>query len=259
MRDAILARLHRIEQDHTVRIAYACESGSRAWGFPSADSDYDVRFVYVHRQDWYLSIDLERRRDVIEYPIDEQLDINGWDLRKALRLLRKGNPPLSEWLGSPIVYLDVFGVADQMRHLLSTYYSPAASMYHYLHMARGNFRDYLKGPTVRAKKYLYVLRPLLAIRYLEKGLGIVPTAFAALVEQVVDSSILRDEIRDLVAAKRDGKELDQGPRIEPISAFIEGELARLDGVRFGAEAPRSGGPIAEYNQVFRASLRNAWS
>jgi predicted nucleotidyltransferase len=259
MRDKIVARLRSIEEDHDVRIAYACESGSRAWGFPSVDSDYDVRFVYLHPRDWYLSIDLERRRDVIECPIVDQLDINGWDLRKALRLLRKGNPPLVEWLGSPIVYLDRFGVADRMRVLLTRYYSTTASMYHYLNMAKGNFRDYLKGHTIWVKKYLYVLRPLLAIRYLERGLGVVPTEFAVLVDRAVDSPTLREEIGALVAAKREGQELDRGPRIEPISAFIEGELARHEGVRFGKDATRPAGPVAEFDLTFRDSLGEAWA
>ena len=94
--------LRRIEQAYDVRVLYACESGSRAWGFASQDSDYDVRFIYVHSRDWYLSI--EDRRDVIEEPISDSLDISGWELRKTLRLLRKSNPPLLEWLKSPVVY-----------------------------------------------------------------------------------------------------------------------------------------------------------
>jgi predicted nucleotidyltransferase len=103
MREKIHAYLRDIETREEIRILYACESGSRAWGFPSIDSDYDVRFIYLHPRDWYLSIDLQQKRDVIECSVDHHLDINGWDLRKALQLLRKGNPPLMEWLGSPIV------------------------------------------------------------------------------------------------------------------------------------------------------------
>jgi predicted nucleotidyltransferase len=106
MHAAIQTALHALQEEEGVRILYACESGSRAWGFPSRDSDYDVRFIYVRRREWYLSIDLERRRDVIERPVSDQLDLSGWDLRKALQLLRKSNPPLLEWLSSPIVYLD---------------------------------------------------------------------------------------------------------------------------------------------------------
>src|SRR6056297_3590984 len=100
----IQSRLEALEQQENIHIALAVESGSRAWGFASSDSDYDVRFVYLRPTNWYLSIDLERRRDVIEQPIIDEYDVGGWDLRKALQLLRKCNPPLLEWLNSPIVY-----------------------------------------------------------------------------------------------------------------------------------------------------------
>ena len=108
MRQIILRELANLEKEHQVKILFACESGSRAWGFPSQDSDYDVRFIYLHPQDWYLSIEVERKRDVIELPISDDLDITGWDLRKALQLFKKTNPPLLEWLGSPIIYAEPY-------------------------------------------------------------------------------------------------------------------------------------------------------
>jgi predicted nucleotidyltransferase len=257
--EKIRACLQDIEIREGVRILYACESGSRAWGFPSADSDYDVRFIYLHPKDWYLSIDLEHKPDVIECPIDDQLDITGWDLRKALQLLRKFNPPLMEWLGSPIVYAEEFTIAAQMRELMSKYYSPVACLYHYLHMAQGNYREYLKGPTVWIKKYFYVLRPILAINWIERDLGIVPTEFWVLVDKVVDSSKLREEIGKLVEAKRRGEELDHGPRIEPISDFIESELARLEGKQFEYEYDKPAAPMSEFNDLFRSALDEVWS
>ena len=119
MRERITDGLKEIEADENVVVFYACESGSRAWGFPSQNSDYDVRFLYLHSVDWYLSI--VEKRDVIERPINDQLDVNGWDLRKALELFRKSNPPLLEWLDSPIVYQEKFTIASQMRELSKTY------------------------------------------------------------------------------------------------------------------------------------------
>jgi hypothetical protein len=101
MQNAIISKLDEIETRENVLIFYACESGSRAWGFPSSDSNYDIRFLYLRPKDWYLSID--SGRDVIELPILDSLDINGWDLKKALGLLMKSNPSLLEWLDSPIV------------------------------------------------------------------------------------------------------------------------------------------------------------
>ena len=226
MEEVIRSRLDAIEASENVRIVYACESGSRAWGFPSADSDYDVRFIYARPVEWYLSID--DKRDVIERPVEGGLDINGWDLKKALRLFRKSNPPLLEWLGSPIVYLEKYPVAARMRELAQVYYSPSACQYHYLHMARGNFREYLRGEIVWIKKYFYVLRPLLAMNWIEQGLGAVPTDFNVLLDKLVIEPNLRVEIERLLSAKRAGAELDRGPRIEPISRFIERELERWE-------------------------------
>jgi len=121
-RRQILDALRRVERDHDVEIVFACESGSRGWGFSSPDSDYDVRFVYRHCAEWYLTA-TERagkgqpQRDVIELPIDAELDVGGWDLRKALRLLDNSNPTLWEWLRSPIVYREQPGTATALsRH-----------------------------------------------------------------------------------------------------------------------------------------------
>lgn len=228
VRREIDRRLDAIERERAVTILYACESGSRAWGFASTDSDYDVRFLYVHPRDHYLSIDIATARDVIELPIDGVYDIGGWDLPKALRLFAKSNPPLNEWLGSPIVYREQGPVAARLRDLAPTAYSPRAQRHHYLSMARNNDREFLRGATVRWKKYLYVLRPLLAVRWLEAGLGPVPTPFAALVERTVDDTDVRRAIDALVARKVAGREADVGPRDDTLSAFITAELARAD-------------------------------
>ncbi|MBN1316088.1 MAG: nucleotidyltransferase domain-containing protein [Anaerolineales bacterium] len=160
----IIKRLQEIEKAEKIKILYACESGSRAWGFPSKNSDYDIRFLYINPVEWYLSIG--KKRDVIEYPIADSLDISGWDLKKALLLLRKSNPPLIEWLGSPIIYLEETSIAGKMRNLIQEYSSPTSIRYHYLRMAQNNFREYLKGDTVWLKKYFYVLRPILAVNWI---------------------------------------------------------------------------------------------
>lgn len=179
-RKAIESVLTSLERSEGVVVLLAVESGSRAWGFPSADSDYDVRFIYLRRPEWYLSIDLEERRDVIERPIREGIDISGWDIRKALKLFRKSNPPLLEWLQCPIVYRERFSLAPRLRTLLPAFYSPKASFFHYLNMAQGNMREYLHGDTVWRRKYLYVLRPLLAMLWIEQGLGPSPSSSSAL-------------------------------------------------------------------------------
>ena len=257
MREKIISELDSIAYKEGVRIFYACESGSRAWGFPSTDSDYDVRFLYLRPLEWYLSINVELRRDVIERPITDLLDINGWDLRKALQLLRKSNPPLLEWLHSPIVYREEAGIAALLRATAKECYSPIACMHHYLQMARGNFRDYLKGETVRVKKYFYVLRPLLACRWIEAGHGVAPVEFGTLLERMVADETLKTAIYDLIERKRAGEELGSEPRIPILNDFIAHELASLE--RDFGHLPASKPDTEKLNQVFRSALREAWN
>lgn len=233
-RAAIQSSLGNIEKDFDVKILFACESGSRGWGFASEDSDYDVRFIYVHKPKWYVSVDTPSvkdtvtgilRRDVIEQPISGLLDINGWDLRKALFLLRKSNPTLLEWLDSPIVYRNHELPMQTLRSLVGKYYSPAASHHHYITMARSNFREHLNGADINYKKYLYVLRPLLANLWVCEGrVGPPPMRFAALAEAVVTDEKLLDAINHLVKIKMAAGESMRGPRIDVIHAFIISEL-----------------------------------
>ena len=133
LKDEILKELSILELERDIKILYAVESGSRAWGFASADSDWDVRFIYVHRLNWYLQID--DRRDTIDRITPDKIDLGGWDLRKALVLFRKSNPPFLEWLYSPLVYADKFSVAINLRKLVSTHFSPKSCIHHYLNMA----------------------------------------------------------------------------------------------------------------------------
>jgi predicted nucleotidyltransferase len=239
--------LTQAEAERKVRVLYACESGSRAWGFASRDSDYDVRFVYVHERDWYLSV--EDRRDVIELPIAEDLDVSGWELRKALRLLRKSNPPLLEWLNSPLVYREDPIFAAEFRALADEFYSPRRCYPHYLHMAFGNWRDYLRGrEEVSLKKYLYVFRPLLACRWIERARGQVPMLFAELVENVLEEREVRRALDELVARKQSCEELAVEPSIEALSRFLEAELPRLDALTKPTETESD---VEALNRFFR--------
>jgi predicted nucleotidyltransferase len=194
---------------------------------------------------------------VIEQPLHDQLDLNGWDLKKALILFRKSNPPLLEWLDSPIVYQEKFTVASQMRELAKIYYSPTACIYHYLHMAQGNFREYLKGERVWIKKYFYVLRPILAINWIEQGYGVAPTAFGTLLEQIVPKGSLKDEINKLIEQKSIGAELDYEDRIPVISGFIENELTRLEASQ--KEYVNNPAPVSILDDLFRHALDQVWS
>lgn len=240
--------LRDLEFRRGVRVLYACESGSRAWGFASRDSDYDVRFIYVHERDWYLSVD-DSKRDVIELPLSEELDVSGWELRKALRLLRKSNPALVEWLRSPLVYWCDPGFLEAFRELSASFYSPKKAFVHYLHMAFGNFRDHLRGRDfVRHKKYLYVLRPLLACRWIERFQTPVPVLFQDLVDTVLEEAEVREAVAALVARKQAGDELVAGPRDEVLAQFVEMELVRLDALNHPTDIS---GEVEELDAFFR--------
>lgn len=256
MDEAIQQKLLEIEEKYEVKILYACESGSRAWGFPSADSDYDVRFIYLRPQAWYLSINLEHKRDVIELPIENTLDINGWDLRKALKLFAKTNPPLLEWLGSPIIYQENYSVIAKLRALLKNFYSGYACMYHYWNMVKGKYRNYVRDDTVRLKQYFYLLRPLLAIRWLERDWGVPPTEFSTLVDEVLDDASLIADIKHLIERKKQGNELAQDKPITSIGNYIDAEMTRLQDVRFEAYVNKP--KLDDLNQLFRESLLEVW-
>ncbi|MGG1659986.1 nucleotidyltransferase domain-containing protein [Brevibacillus sp. NRS-1366] len=252
----IMDELQKIEQEEQIRILFACESGSRAWGFPSKDSDYDVRFVYIRPQSWYLSI--FEKRDVIERQINNMLDINGWDLRKALQLFRKSNPPLLEWLESPMKYKEQYSVAERLRTLSKITFSPKSCMYHYLNMAKGNYRDYLTGERVKIKKYFYVLRPILACCWIEELGSMPPVEFDCLVDTLIpEGSDLKQVIRSLLARKKTGEELDYEPKIREINQFVEEKIEYFE--RITASIEHSQVNIDEQlDELFLSSLEEVW-
>lgn len=253
----ILRRLKAAEQEHDMRILYACESGSRAWGFASPDSDYDVRFIYVRNEDWYLSFDVENKRDVIEYPIVDEIDCSGWDLRKALYLLTRTNGALLEWLNSPICYIEQTDVPAKLRALAPRAFNDIALCYHYSHMARGNAREYLFRPQVRLKKYFYVLRPLFAIRYIQKHRLPPPVEFEVLLDDVCPSE-LRPVIDELIDRKKYTPEVGEGDAIVALNEFIEQELAAHGSAFAGQGRPELADSIetrAQLNTIFREGVR----
>lgn len=255
MKEQIKSELKKIELEENVRIIYACESGSRAWGFPSKDSDYDVRFIYVRPVDWYLSI--FNKRDVIERPISDLLDINGWDIAKALQLLRKSNPPLYEWIQSPIVYYEAPPLMEKIKSLAKVSFDPKSCMYHYLHMARGNFREYLQGDYVRAKKYFYVLRPVLACRWIEANHTMPPTEFDKLLILIQNEQLLT-VINALLNRKKAGDELDSTPKIKELNEFLDQEIRYFEEFVQKIEKPEPANEVI-FDKAFRNILENVRS
>lgn len=256
VRDEIMRRMRNAEEEHGVRILLAVESGSRAWGFESPNSDYDARFIYANTRDWYLSVSLEEQRDVIEYPIVDDIDLNGWDVRKALRLFSKSNPAFVEWIQSPIVYAQRGEFTQSARKLLPTAYSCEHGIYHYRSMARTNYRGYLQADLVPLKKYFYVLRPLLCVLWLERYGAAAPIEFHKLLHLIGSNRPLVADIGALLERKRAAPEMGLAARVPSIHAFIESELERLEAaIPVPTQRPELSAPL---NLIFRQSIADAW-
>jgi predicted nucleotidyltransferase len=206
-------------------VLHACESGSRAWGFASPDSDYDVRFIYAHTPDWYLSIN--RRDETIDLPLEGEIDLAGWDLRKALRLFAKSNGALLEWLHSPTIYLDTPEITVLWRSLVPDIVSPKALACHYLGQCRRIWLGLLQAGQVRAKHYLYALRSLLAAGVILRRRTIAPVALSDLLVACEAPSAILLAIAQLAKMKSEaGEDFALAPDAQ-LHRFIGLELAAL--------------------------------
>lgn len=244
--------LDSIEARQKCRILFAVESGSRAWGFPSPDSDYDVRFVYARPVDWYLGI--YAGRDVIETPIEDDMDVNGWDLRKALHLVLKSNAVISEWMESPIFYRRDAAALRRLRRFADRALHPRALAYHYLHLARRQTAAKLTREEVALKRYFYALRPALALRFLRMRAGRrPPMQLQALVAGTDLPSATVRTIDRLVNIKRATREMGSGPRIPVLDRLIAAEIAASAKLIAGAPE-RSASDIGAADRLFRSLI-----
>ncbi len=257
MIEEIKKELSRLETESDVKILLAVESGSRAWGFASTDSDWDVRYIYVHRPEWYLRID--QYKDSQEEILPNDIDLSGWELRKALRLFRKSNPPMLEWLRSPIVYLEQFSTAEKLREFSRTYFNPRSCMYHYLSMAKGNLNEFLKDrELVKIKKYFYVLRPVLACDWIITEENFPPMEFQKLVDAKINDEGIKNEIDALLVRKRAGEELKEEPKIDILNDFLAEKIVFFDEYVNKMDVPEK--PHSELlDELFRNTLNEAWN
>jgi predicted nucleotidyltransferase len=225
MQHEIESRLDSLQVDFDIRIVYACESGSRAWGFASEDSDYDVRIIYVHPPEWYISV--HERDETIDLPIENDLDFASWDIRKALRLFHKSNGALIEWLHSPIVYREDRSAMSAWRALVPDTVNLRALGSHYLGQSKKAWLTSLQDNSVSAKKYLYALRCLLAAQWIVERKERPPVPFQDLLVNLPLENAARDHIQALLHLKQDGTE---SSRMEPDSilhSFIGARLEEL--------------------------------
>lgn len=236
-------RLGRIEAEENVTVLFAVESGSRAWGFPSPDSDYDVRFFYVRPISHYLA--LKEPRDVIERPIEGLWDLNGWDLKKALKLLVAGNATVAEWLSSPLIYREHGPFPYRLRDLIKRNASPAASARHYYGLTNTCFKSEIscrptaeqnadnaaRGVTIKGltqvnlKKYFYAIRGAVAIAWVRRYDEVPPMSLPNLMSHLAVSEDARVEINKLLAKKATMGELGYGDRVPALDAYIEEQIA----------------------------------
>lgn len=225
MKEKILDFLGQIERDKKIKILYAAESGSRAWGFPSPDSDYDIRFIYQHEKDWYLTIN--EKKDQITIMPDHLLDGNGWDLRKFLRLLYKSNATPFEWLNSPIIYREEPSFTKSLKPLVKKYFQPKSLMFHYLGIATSMLEKEFTSKQVKIKKYFYVLRPVLSAYYISKFDRPAPVDFHQLLSVIKTDKEVYQAILKLLKEKETAVEGQLVPRVPTIDTFVDRQLQQL--------------------------------
>lgn len=226
MKKIIYQKIKEIEAKENVKVLFVVESGSRAWGFPSPDSDYDVRFVYVRKLEDYLK--LNPPRDVIEWQLDDTLDINGWDLQKTLKLVKSSNPTIFEWVNSPIVYYKI-PEFNKFKKLIKPYFVSRKGVYHYLHMAERNNREYLQDDYVKLKKYFYVLRPILAAKWIIDKRSSPPMLFDELIKDELDESI-KPIVIELIKQKKESSELGKGKRITKLNNYLDEQIKLISNI-----------------------------
>ena len=254
MEKEIRAQLNQLEADHDIRILFACESGSRAWGFASPDSDYDVRFVYVHRPEWYLGID--RGKDFIAGPQDMVLDITGFELRKLLQLFRASNATVYEWLQSPVWYRKEEAFVEHLWALAGTYFSAMTALHHYLGLARNTMENFLTAEQVKLKKYFYALRPVLAAAWIAEYGNCPPMEFGQLRPMIRVASVL-DKV-DALLAKKAG--VNESCLVAPdpvVHSFIQEHLARC--TEYAKTLEKKEADAAALNELFRKIINKPWT
>jgi predicted nucleotidyltransferase len=228
MTNDILALLQAVAGKYQVSIRYACESGSRAWGFPSPDSDFDIRFIYLHQRDWYLAVN--EGDDNIRVMPNELLDGSGWDFRKFLRLMHASNASVFEWLNSPIVYFEDQVFVDALRELAAGYFQPKKVMHHYLGIATSMLEKEFQTDLVKIKKYFYVLRPVLSACWIAEHGTPPPIDFYELLPLVQGNLPVHQAIQTLLKQKETALEGQQVPRVAVLDEFVAAEKERCETV-----------------------------
>ncbi|MCS3797781.1 DNA polymerase beta superfamily protein [Niastella sp. OAS944] len=224
MKQLILDKLAAVEKEHNIKILFSCESGSRGWEFPSPDSDFDVRFIYVRPYRYYLSV--MERTDDLNFAISGDLDMYGWDIRKVLQLMRKSNVTPFEWLQSPIIYRQEPGFKEDLWALCQHYFSRRSNIHHYLGIAQGALAGMTNGSEITIKKLFYVLRPLLAAKWCLQKESIAPMTIGPLMTLLPQH--LQQQVSELITVKSTAAEGFIINIDAELKTYIDQEFARID-------------------------------
>ena len=241
-----------IELRHGCRVLFAVESGSRAWGFASPDSDYDVRGVYVRPLDWYLQLKDDPQDTIVE-ALPDEIDVSLWDIRKALLQMTKSNASFFEWLGSPIIYRDD-GLIATLNMLKSDCFNPTHVAYHYASMFRKAMEARDVDGTIRIKKLCYALRASLCLKYAMTVEEMPPTPFVDVLEGVKLAPDEREAIRELLVQKEHALKSDvivPDPRLANLLADRYDSIASHPWRKDGAAAE----VYAKLERIFRDCVK----
>lgn len=255
MEQTIQTLLTETEQKFNIEILYACETGSRAWGFASPDSDFDIRLIYRHPVNWYLS--LKNKPDHVEYMSeDRQLDVSGWDLKKSLQLLWKSNGAMLERVQSPIVYRNTENAQNVLFELAQACYTPIATMHHYMGMARKSYTSLQNKDHIKLKTLFYALRATLACQWIREMDNMPPIVFNEMLEHLHFDNHLKSRIKELMALKSQVGEGYLHHTEKDLNTFIEAELHTSGNVfkTLGGRKQKSADPDTAFLTLLKQSI-----
>jgi len=251
----IIDKLHKTEELYQVKIPLAIESGSRGWGFAATNADYDCRFIYVHKKDWYLSV-LDKP-DFIEYPVDGVYDIKGYDLTRALKHIIKPQAVMHEYLTSNVIYIRDQATVAKLQALATDFFNPIPISYHYLGLAKRTFNEIMATETAKIKKYFYVLRPIANLNFVRQYNRMPHMEYQCTLAELDLSSEITSAIQELTALKMSLKEHDFIPQFQPLIAYFRAEIAKFDSCINDMTHIKNRN-YAAVDEAFRSIIEDVW-
>ena len=255
IKQSILQKLKQTEETYEVKIPLAIESGSRGWGFAALDADYDCRFLYVHKKDWYLSV-LERK-DFIEYAVDEVFDIKGYDISRTLKYIMKPQATIYEWISSNVVYIRDIPVLAKLQDLAAEFFNPIPISYHYLYLARKMYADINEAPAAKIKKYFYILRPIANLNYIWQHRKMPYMEYDRTLAEIEICPAISSAIQELKERKMSAQEHDLIPKVEPLMDYFQSEIAKFDHCLKDMKHTKNKN-YASVDEVFRSIIEDVW-